>query len=170
MRLAAPWLMAVALAFCSAAFADDLTAEKRSDIRQLIGLTAGPSLAEQVAQISGRSVATTFKQSRPDVPERVVSIVNRELATFFAERVDTPGGLTDRLVALYHKHFTHPEIRDLLAFNQTPTGRKALQVLPMISSESLGEGQAWGQSLAPEVRQRINAILKREGVPPRARR
>ena len=168
MRIAA-WLFAAVFIAYGNALADEVTPEKRADIRQLIGVTGAAGLSGQVTELAGRSISSTLRRTRPDIPERVVAVVNSELAKLFAERVDTPGGLVDRLVAIYDKHFTHAEVKELLAFNQTPIGRKTLQVLPTIMSESLAAGQAWGQSLAPEVHQRIEAVLKKEGiaVPPR---
>jgi uncharacterized protein len=156
--------LALLLAWPVSAFADELTPEKQADIRQLIGVTGGTRLAGQLANAAAQSVAATLRSSRKDIPERVVAVINRELSALFDERMDVPGGLVERMVGIYDRHFTHNDIKQLLAFYQTPIGRKTVEVLPAVMSESMAVGQAWGQSLAPEIRQRVEAALKKEGL------
>jgi uncharacterized protein len=166
MPSAAAWLLALSLALAlpGLAQADDLTPQKRADIRQLIGVDGGVKLSGQLVAATGRSIEATLRKTRPGIPDRVFVTLNRDLTTFFEAQVDTKGGLLDRIVAVYDKHFTHPEIKELLAFNQTPTGRKTMQLMPVLMSESMAAGRAWGRSLAPEVQRRVDAVLKQEGV------
>jgi hypothetical protein len=73
------------------------------------------------------------------------------------------------MIAIYDKHFTHQDIRDLLSFYQTPIGKKAILVLPQVANEGMLTGQRWGQSLGPELDKRIIPALKREGLIPQDR-
>jgi hypothetical protein len=68
------------------------------------------------------------------------------------------------MVGLYHKYFSHEEIRGLLAFYETPLGRKAGTLAPTISQEGMREGQRWGEALGPKLAERIRARLSREGI------
>lgn len=67
------------------------------------------------------------------------------------------------MVILNHKYFTHVEIKGLLAFYQTPLGKKAGSLAPVMGQEGLVIGQRWGESLGPIVAQRIKARFKQEG-------
>jgi len=148
----------------SLARADELTPEKRDDIKQLIVSTGGTRLGIQFATVVTQGMAKTLKAMRPDIPERVFVVMNQEMIGLFEEKMNAPGGLVDRIVPVYAKHFTHQEIRDLVAFYQTDTGRKAMQVLPQIVAESMTLGQEWGRSLSPEINQRVEAVLRKEGI------
>jgi hypothetical protein len=159
MRLAAAWILAVTLGLSQLASADDLTPEKQADIRQLIGVT-GAKLPVQLAEATAQSTAKLLREARPDIPERFYAVLNRELIALFEERMDTPGGLVERLTTVYDRQFTHPEVKQLLAFYQTPLGRKATEVLPVIMNEST----SWGHSLVPEIQKRLQAALKKEGI------
>jgi hypothetical protein len=170
MRSAASWVLAIALAVPALACADELTAQKRADIRELIGASGGTKITGQLADVTSKNISSALKRQHPDLPEGVAAKLRTELITLFEERANVPGGLVDRIVASYHKHFTHPEIKELLAFNQTPIGRKTMQVLPAIMSETMTAGQAWGQALAPEVQRRVNAVLKKEGIAPQKKK
>jgi hypothetical protein len=156
---------------CGAAFAaDDLTPEKRAEIQRLITLTGGQVTASQVADVTTQRLAATLRKSKPDIPDRVFAAVNRELVTFFQPRVESPGGLADRLTALYHQNFTHAEITQLIAFYQTPFGRKTIDTLPKLTREAMSTGNAWARALGPEIRKRVEAVLKQEGIDmPRAK-
>ena len=71
------------------------------------------------------------------------------------------------LYPVYDKYFTHQEIKELMAFYETPSGKKAILVLPTVINEAMGIGQGWGQALGPEIERRVNAALTREGLLPK---
>lgn len=168
-RIAGALLVSAAIALSLPAAAAEIDSAKRADIRELIG-AGGTRLSQQLADTAARSIASALRQRHPGLPERVIPELTRELTAVFEERAHAPGGLVDRIIAVYDRHFTHDEVRELIAFNRTPIGRKTLEVMPAIMGETLAAGQAWGQSLAPEVRRRVDAILKREGVAAPARK
>jgi hypothetical protein len=161
MRPAAPWILAVTLIFAvpAFAFADELTPEKRADIRQLIGVT-GAKLPAQLADSMAQSTSRLVRDARPETSERFHVVLRRELTAVLGERMEAPGGLVERLTGVYDKQFTHPEVKQLLAFYQTPLGRKSIEVLPVVMNESA----SWAQSLVPEIRKRLQAALKKEGL------
>ena len=172
MRLAASWWVAIVLALPGfvLAQADTLTPQKRADIRQLIGVTGTAKLSGQFADVTARSLSSSLKRQYPDLPDRVSAQLRTELIALFEERANARGGLVDRIVGIYHRQFTHAEVKELLAFNETPIGRKTLQVLPAIMSESMAAGQEWGASLAPEVQKRVRATLAKEGITPQPKK
>ena len=61
-----------------------------------------------------------------------------------AEAKARRGELEDLMVIIYERHFTTDELRQLLAFYQTPIGRKLLASQPSISQESMRAGEEWG--------------------------
>ena len=163
------WLVAAALAFPATSAAADVSKDKQADIRELIG-GGSARLSQQLADTASRTITRALKTRYPDLPERVLPNLTRELTAVFESQAQAPGGLVDRIIAIYDKHFTHQEIKELLAFNQTPIGRKTLEVLPQIMSETTAAGQAWGQSLAPEIQRRVEVVLKKEGIKPRTKK
>lgn len=147
-------------------FAEDIAATKSDDVRRLIEVTGSTKISAQFASAISQQMFKTLKKTRPDIPERVVAVMERELMLFFAEKMSAPGGLIEQTIPIYEKHFTHQEIRELIAFYQTPVGKKAIAVLPQVMSDSMEAGQRWGQSLGPEIEQRIIRALIREGLFP----
>lgn len=146
--------------------ADELTAAKRSDIRKLIDVTGGSQIASRFAAAMTQQMFSTLKAERPDVPDRALAVMQRELSALFNEKVDAPGGLIDDVVPIYSKYFSHAEIKELLAFYQSDVGRKAIAVLPQVVNESMLAGQRWGESMGPEIQRRVDAALRKEGLLP----
>jgi uncharacterized protein len=72
------------------------------------------------------------------------------------------GELEDGYAALYDRHFTTADIRQLLAFYDTPVGRRFLEVQPMLMREGIALGQEWGSRIGAEVGRTLSA----EGVKP----
>jgi uncharacterized protein len=152
------WLL-VFLLVPGAAFAQD--AQHRAQIKELMRITGSAQLGLQFANAVSQDMARQLRQARPDIPERAIALMNQEVLKLFEERVD---GLLERVVPVYEKHFSPAEIDDLLAFYRTPTGRKAIAVMPAVMNESIAIGQSWGRGLGPEIGRRVNAALKREGI------
>lgn len=57
--------------------------------------------------------------------------------------------------ALYTKHYTEKELVDLLAFYQTPLGKKLVETMPDITAESSLLGQKLVQEHMPELQEAI---------------
>ena len=61
------------------------------------------------------------------------------------------GELDEGYAALYDRHFTTAEIRQLLSFYDTPIGRRFLEVQPALMREGMALGQEWGSRIGAEV-------------------
>jgi len=78
----------------------------------------------------------------------------------YAPRVDE---LVDMAARIYASHFTEAELKQLLAFYQTPVGRKAIVEEPKALDESMASGGNWGDALADEVVVKIRDEMKKRG-------
>lgn len=65
--------------------------------------------------------------------------------------------------ALYAKYFTATELRDIAAFYRTPTGMKALQVLPKIAPEVMNLVMPRAPEFERQLVVTIEAVLRKRG-------
>lgn len=137
-----------------------LTAEKRADIETLLELTDALALGTQISQAFTAQFANAMRSSSPPPPAGLIEAMQRIVDELIDDALPE---LTDSLVELYGRHFTHEEIRGFNAFYSSELGRKAVAVLPQITQESLMMGQVWGQSLQPEIEQRLRAWMAEQG-------
>ena len=113
---------------------------KRQLIRQLLAKVrvADQALLAMEQQIPGQRAAN------PRVP---AEFWDRFLEQARARR----GELEDGYAALYDRHFSTEEIRQLLAFYDTPIGKRFLEVQPVLMREGIAMGQERGSRIGAEV-------------------
>lgn len=143
------------------ASAEELTKEKRADIERLLAVTGSLALGKQMASAITANLAQNLRQTRPDIPDKVIELLPAEVIATFDENMDS---LKNEMIPLYHRHFSAVEIKGLISFYSTDLGQKTVKVMPLLLQEGMVIGQRWGQSLAPKVRQRIANKLKQQGV------
>jgi uncharacterized protein len=161
------WIVSLALMlafFSNIARAEDLTSSKRADIRKLIELTGISKVGLQYANAVFENAAKSLKISMPELSNQALSKMKADLASFFKEKLEAPGGMVDQLIPVYDKYWTHEEIKSLIAFYQTYLGQKSVEIAPKISDEAYAIGSIWGQSLGPEIVRRFQAMLKEQGL------
>ncbi len=126
-------------------------AEKEKDIRQLITLTSGDKMGEQVLD----QMIPEMQKMIPQVPP-----------TFWQEfrKKTKMSELIDRLLPIYDKYYSKEDVKGLIQFYQTPLGQKIISVIPAISRESNMVGSAWGQEKAQEV---ISELQAKEAAGPK---
>ncbi len=105
----------IALASFQISYSQETTI--REDIKEFLELTGAADLGIQVA----RQMMSSYHQIYPDVP-----------AVFWDEFIQSirAEDLTNLVIPIYEKHFTQGEIRELIAFYQSPIGTKMISVLP----------------------------------------
>jgi uncharacterized protein len=144
--------------------AEDMTSNKRADIRKLIELTGISKVGLQYANAVFENAAKSLKIAMPELSKQALSKMKADLESFFKEKLEAPGGMVDQLIPVYDKYWTHEEIKSLIAFYQTYLGQKSVEIAPKISDEAYAIGSTWGQSLGPEIVRRFQAMLKEQGL------
>lgn len=94
-----------------------------------------------------------FKKMRPDIPAKVWSSLQKEM------KGEGLKDLIERMIPMYKKHFTHTEVKELITFYKSPIGSKLAEKTPIMTQESFGIGQEWGQELG----KKMAIKLKRQG-------
>jgi hypothetical protein len=155
--------LCLALTAGGIARAEDPPTTKKADIQQLIKLSGSGALSKRLSEVISQSLANSLRHTQPNVPAKALEIIKRETAALVTERIEAPGGMLDRMVPLYAKNFTHQEIRELIAFYQSPTGKKVMALTPELAREREKLSQELLQGIGPELQRRIDAAFQKEG-------
>lgn len=67
------------------------------------------------------------------------------------------GHLIDSLIPIYKKHLTIEEIESITEFYSSPSGQAMVKKFPLISTESMQVGAAWGEQMSNQIEQEIKA-------------
>ena len=90
-----------------------------------------------------------MKQQKPEVPELAWADLNDDLA------VDALKELTVLMSPVYQKHLTLEDLKGIIAFYNTPIGKKFAKKTPLITNESMQVTQQWGMKLMGKIQQKL---------------
>ena len=103
--------------------ADDLSDAKRVDIATLMEMTGALALGKQMSDVLVAQMTQAIKASRPDLAPELFDILRDEVNRTIEENLPN---FVAVMVPVYHKYFTHEDIKGMLRFYQTPLGQKAI--------------------------------------------
>ena len=83
--------------------------------------------------------------TQPNASDSVLAIVDQEVAGLVDEAMNENSLLVDKISSIYDRYFSDDNLKQLIAFCQTPAGKKTMQAFPSIVQESIAAGEAWGQ-------------------------
>jgi hypothetical protein len=105
--------------------------------------TLTPEMRQRIRDEKGESYARFMKAFRERVKQRI------DFAKF-TEEITT---------SLYDKYFTEGEIKDLIAFYKTATGKKSLKIMPQLLQDSI---RVSSDKLTPIVTDLVKELIEEE--------
>ncbi len=69
----------------------------------------------------------------------------------------------DASARIYASHFTEAELKQILAFYQSPVGRRMVVEEPKALDESMANAGNWGDNLSDEVIAKMRDEMKKRG-------
>jgi len=166
MKKAIMLLSVVLLAYMHQTHAADISAEKKAAIDKLFEQTgqSATNAALQMANITIEEMTKTIDAENANVDPRVFKIIDEVTKSVFHEAFVTKHGYLDIMYPIYSKHFTVKELNQMIAFNETPTGKKIIEVMPEINQEGILAGNKMGEEIGPVLVQKIQARLEKDGI------
>ncbi len=128
--------------------------KEAKEIRKLLDLLPEtPGGPRQTSQIIDKIIGA-YRKLMPNVPEQVWQEITPQVKKDFG-----PDKLAEFLTPVYAERFAPDEIRQLVAFFESPVGRKWFQRFGELQRASYNAGSALGFLLG----ERINETLKAKG-------
>lgn len=145
--------------------AAEMDEDKIALIDQLFEQTgqSGVAAAEQMMALFTQQFSTILKSQNPDIDEQALVIAEQAVIDVTMAEMVNGKALNKIMYPIYSKHFSTTELKQIIAFNSTPTGRKQIQLSPILMQEGMLAGKKLGESLAPKISSEIAARLKEAG-------
>jgi hypothetical protein len=163
-KLLSSALIPTLILLATSAYADELTAAKRNDIKALLDMTGARNTPLQMANMQAANMAPGIRQADPKFPEKGLLIIRDSVASVLQENVDKPNGLIESLIQSTHPLFSHEEIKGIVAFYQSPIGKKLLETQPKLGQDNQQAAIKWAMSLEGPMKARVEENLKKEGL------
>ncbi|WP_073245220.1 DUF2059 domain-containing protein [Flavobacterium flevense] len=127
------------LSFCVLSLsANAQSTSKTEKINQLMELMGSGKMAIQMMN----QMMESFKSSYSKVNDTFWEDFKKEIK---AEDI------TNMIIPIYDKHYTESDIDQLIAFYNSPIGKKMIATMPQVMQESMVAGQAWGKQISEKV-------------------
>lgn len=112
-------------------------------------IEAGNSMALYESTVD--QLMNYFRQSTTGIPEEFWTGLHEEIGGISMEL------LVDMLTPIYAKYLTQEDLEQIIAFYESPAGKKMVSVLPALTTEAMEVGQAWGEAIGEKLMERIQA-------------
>lgn len=143
----------------AAAAQQEPSAEAIETARQIIVLKGGDSLFNALIPGVIEQGKSMFEQQNPMLGKDLRDVATK-LRTDLAPRT---AEVNTEVAKIYARHFSEKEIKDLLAFYQSPLGRKVIVEEPKALDQSVAFAQQWARKFSDEVLAKIRAEMKKLG-------
>ncbi|WP_017304975.1 DUF2059 domain-containing protein [Spirulina subsalsa] len=151
---------------------ESISPEKLALIQQLRQMTQTSrlfqstldSLVGQTEQAFGQLMGANpdneliSEEDRAEI-QAMMSRITERIVEEIREKVDVEGALAKVETYLYNKYYTEGELRDLIAFYQTPTGQKTVQVMPQMTQDSM---RLFNELILPDVFEVLQGVMMEE--------
>jgi uncharacterized protein len=85
--------------------------------------------------------------------------IAKRVRELFQEKIDLSRLLEDISFVAYDKYFNEAQLRDLIAFYRSPTGKRTIEVMPQLFTESMTMTM---QAVRPRIGDLMNDLMKEE--------
>jgi hypothetical protein len=154
-----------------------ITTEKKALIKELLEVTGGHKTSEDMVSAmleqmekelpklmslmidNDRHLTSTEKEELKKDVTRVALRASKRYREMFMQRVNIGQMVDDLSYQLYDKFFTDAEIRDLITFYRSSTGKKTIEVMPSLMAESIAKTS---ETLLPTIQQIIREVTEAE--------
>lgn len=145
--------------------------------KPVLAQTATPSpasilIAKQIVEIKGvkklfdpliRGVIEKAKNQFMQTNFMWAKDLNEVAAKLIKEYEPRTSELIDASARIYASHFTEAELKQILAFYQTPVGRKMIVEEPKALDESVSNAGVFGENLSEEIINKFRDEMKKRG-------
>ena len=143
---------AAPLAITSAVAQGAPTPEALAAARDLMAILSKDTIRQMSNQVVAQiwpGIERSLRAKQPGITSEQVADLRGEYERIF---LDYMNNLMADAPALYARHFSAAELREMLAFHQSPVGQKALRVLPQITVEMM-------QMIMPKLQQAQGQLM-----------
>ncbi|MCK0196170.1 DUF2059 domain-containing protein [Ancylobacter sp. 6x-1] len=103
--------------------------------------------------------AASFVQANPDLIRELRDVANSLVPQYESRRAE----IDDILARAYATQFSDAELKEMLAFYNSPTGKKLVEKRQALLDQGMRGIQAWGATFAREMEGKVREEMKKRG-------
>jgi hypothetical protein len=127
--------------------------------KELVTLKGAAAMFDPLIPGVIESAKNQFLPTNPNLSGPLTEVANQLHKEYEPKRAE----LIDLVAKIYAQHFTEAELKDIVAFYKTPSGKKMLAQEPVAIRQSLDAAQDWANQFSDTVLQRFRAEMAKKG-------
>lgn len=158
-KIATAALLAVTLVSAAPAAAQEIPPEQLALARQYVDLTrTGDYYTAEMNRVA-QATSKLLTQSNPDLTQQIIEAINATLETYRGQE----STLYDQIARIYAVEFTIDELRQIIAFYESPVGKRITETRITLEA-GLGAAIAvFRRNLGNEFPAKVRAVLRDKG-------
>jgi uncharacterized protein len=149
----------IALSAATAAVAQTTQSANFSLAREVVVASGATRAFEGVIPSILQQSLSTFVQQNPDLGKDLSDTV-KGMAPDFEKRVSE---IVDIVASVYATRFSEGELKDILNFYRSGSGKKLVTLLPSVLEESFIKTQEWSAKISEQIVVRLRGDMKKKG-------
>jgi hypothetical protein len=164
-RLSKRHVVAALVAFATIAAAGSASAQGQPSpnaillAKQIVQLKGVGNMMDPIARGVVEKVKSTIMQTN-FMYQKDINDITVQLHKEFDGRSSE---LVDQTAQLYATRFTEPELKQILAYYQSPLGQKMLAEEPQVLDDSMHKINGWADDLSVDILARMREEMKKRG-------
>jgi len=127
--------------------------------KELLAAKGATSMFDPLIPGMIESTKNTFLPTNPGLFKDLNEVANQLRTELLPRRNE----IVDEIAKLYAQHFSEAELKEVLAFYKSPTGKKFAADEPAVIDQGLQRAEAWSRKMSEEVLARFRAEMKKRG-------
>ena len=157
-------LFAVPVAMPRAKAQGEPSAETMQAAKDLMAVMSVDTIRQMTQGMTSQiwpQIERELRGKRPDIDQSTLTELRTEFENIQARYMADVMADAPKVIARY---FTVPELREMLAYNKSPTGQKALKLMPQVMTEFFAMVMPRLQGLQVQILGAFNEVLRKRGI------
>ncbi len=137
--------------------------QKHAAIKRLMAVTGAQANQRELADNFTQQMISVLRANEAILTEHAISIIGNEVTAVVKEQLDDEV-LQEKMYRIYAQYFTLEELEGLITFNESPIGKKANRIMPVLMRESMTAAQQWSTEIGPLLTRRVLQKLRESDV------
>jgi uncharacterized protein len=156
-----PLALLAALAFSTTVRAQESDPAAVAKAKEVMAAAHSDKMADQVITMMEKPLSQLIESANPGRAKEVTDLLHDQFIPAMRERLPE---FTDMAARVYAKHFTVEDLDQLIAFYDSPIGKKLVAEQGAMLAEMGQLGQAWGRNVATEVMRKLAPEFQKRGL------
>jgi hypothetical protein len=153
-------LSASILAVSVPAWAQEVPPEQLALARKYVDLTDRSAIFETTLVEIAIGSMRQIVQQNPEIRDQTDAAIGKTLEEYRGRK----GELLDQFARVYAVRFTIPELQEIVAFYESPTGQKLSEANSEVNTDLQRVMQVFTNNVRPEFFARVRAELRAQGI------